>query len=97
MPFVTRLNKYYYVAGMEPLVSTKLLDIFPNPANDVIYINHTEPWLKVNLFDMKGSLLKSLRLKNDERTIDLRGMRPGMYFLQMQGERVAEVKKIIIE
>lgn len=76
----------------EPVASPFRFEVFPNPAQDMIYGQFYSPTsgeiLHVTLLDMKGSLLKtqSFTLHQGPQTITvpIHGLPPGTYVLQLR-------------
>lgn len=58
-----------------------LVLFYPNPVNDVFYINLLDENIDVKLFSMNGALLKEVKNK---KTIDISNFSSGTYILQIQ-------------
>ncbi|MBC8048503.1 MAG: T9SS type A sorting domain-containing protein [Fimbriimonadaceae bacterium] len=76
------------------------IGIYPNPASDKIYIEvnetHHSP-LTFHLYDITGKLI-STQILNAEKTIDVKELNAGMYFIEFTGSDLAtQIQKIIIE
>jgi len=82
---VTGINKISRLAGK--------IQIYPNPAHDIIYINTP---IAVNLYlcSIQGKVLKQVKKSN---RVSLQGLAEGIYFLQIydQQDRLIKTEKII--
>jgi len=80
------------------------LNIYPNPVTGLLNIEFTSPKemkLTINVFN---TLLQSLKNKNfqviaggNHEVLDLTGLHPGVYYLQISSKRGNIVRKIIIK
>lgn len=59
--------------------------LYPNPAKESIFIklNNFEANIQVQLFDVRGSLVKQDIAENNQLMIDLKDLAPGMYFIHI--------------
>jgi len=79
--------------GIKSLDSSTL-SVYPNPANDVLYISSEARINAVSLFDASGRLVLDYgKVNNSELTIDLSGLSSGIYFVRIDGTTVKVVKK----
>ncbi len=70
------------------------LSIFPNPAKNVMHVRY--PWFveeqtDIKIFDVSGKLVKEEKVKSAQKhkqeiKISLKGINPGIYFLQFENE-----------
>jgi len=69
----------------EVVLPNKTHNVFPNPANNEIYfnINRDESVANIAIYDIRGSIMLHVGegLKNNQ--IDISGLKPGVYFLQV--------------
>ncbi len=76
------------------------LNIYPNPASDVLYINLPGNGKQhfIQIFDIAGHLVKSVRTDGTNAlSINISGLESGLYMLQYQNETTTITKKIIIQ
>mgnify|MGYP000382148251 CR=1 FL=1 len=90
--------------GTKEIIENNNFVMFPNPANEnvSIVLNATQKSEgNVNLFDMKGALIKSINTKlvAGINTVDLSltDLPKGMYFIQINSNESTLTKKLIIE
>ncbi|HNW71229.1 MAG TPA: T9SS type A sorting domain-containing protein [Bacteroidales bacterium] len=69
-------------------------NIYPNPANDLITIE-TNLCSEIEIFDIQGQLIKSMKTNGDKTNIDISGFSRGMYFVKLKSEKKIEVKKFM--
>lgn len=84
-----------------PPLSSKIFEdnsfsIYPNPANDVIYIKNTNNSIIdfIHLIDLSGKIIKTY--KNNTSNLDISNVSSGTYLLFIQTSHQKTVKKIII-
>lgn len=84
------------------LASTNIIDksivVYPNPAKEFISISLTDIEQSINadytITDLSGRVIMKGKLTETNTRIDVNGLLPGMYLLQVQGQ-LHEVVKII--
>ena len=54
--------------------------LYPNPANEILTINGST-YNSYTILDLSGKMIKSSTIEN--QTIDLSGLNPGMYNIQL--------------
>lgn len=86
------------VDDMEKL-SSNLFKIYPNPANDLIYINFkNNDKYSVELLDVNGRvILTKVFEKNIKNSIDISTLKAGEYFLKAQSSDKIKIEKLIIK
>jgi beta-glucanase (GH16 family) len=69
--------------------------VYPNPVSELMTIEVEGSNLnsKGNIYSITGQLLHSFTLNETEKTIDVAGLAPGIYFLEIQSERGIERQK----
>lgn len=68
--------------------------VFPNPANDMIYIKCNGN-LFAELINVYGQTIRKLQTSDSETIISLSDIKPGVYFIKINSAGRATVKKII--
>ena len=71
---MTSINEYWVDQNIE---------IFPNPASDVIYITSQKNISDYRLFDLSGKLLKSERENSTSFKLNCSEIKPGCYFIDL--------------
>jgi hypothetical protein len=93
------VNVYYIKA--EPLstdakpvlAESSLVNIYPNPATDKVYIDFSKP-VQVAVYNMAGSLVKSKFVQSKYDYLSIGDLQPGMYLIRSQNNG-AFAKKLI--
>lgn len=80
------------VSALENDLNFKL---YPNPAQDVIYMKADYPLLEVSVFNTSGSLSLYLS-KADQGGIDVSALPAGLYLFQIQTEKGSITKRVSI-
>lgn len=73
-------------------------DVYPNPANDKLYIKLglQVPEVSIVLQNVLGEVLLQNELTvHDDPFVDVKGMKPGIYFLQVRSGNSVSTRKII--
>ena len=69
------------------------LNLFPNPANNLITIQSSEGIIAIQLIDMAGKILSSELVGADTHQIDLSNLQAGLYFLNVKTELGSKILK----
>lgn len=80
-------------------ISSSSFSIYPNPANDLIYIEtETSELLTMTIFNFSGQILMEYEI-NDNQTIDISDLSSGIYFYQIKNsdQTYVTANKIIKE
>lgn len=65
----------------EALNSNVLLSLFPNPANDRLFVKGITNKTVAKLYDVTGNLISEFKISNDENSYDIQNLSPSIYFL----------------
>ncbi|RZN84253.1 MAG: M28 family peptidase [Winogradskyella sp.] len=90
-------------AGIVRLLSTDSftdneLKIFPNPVKSVLNIETTiNTDFNLEFFDVKGKLIKLLKLNSGTRNVDLSSFASGVYFLEITNQEKSRIFKFVKE
>jgi len=82
-------------------VSTAIIDkeykvnIYPNPANDILTIDTPFEQQKFQLYSITGSIVYKAELKIGENRIQLPSLKDGMYIYRISGDQVITGKLLI--
>jgi hypothetical protein len=72
-------------------------NIYPNPANTVLNIENMENASKVEIFNVVGSVVKTIEVGSQNATIDVSGLNKGIYFVSVYNETGVQTTKFIKE
>jgi beta-glucanase (GH16 family) len=70
------------------------IQVFPNPANDKVYVTAKVAPSSLALYDIFGRLI--LRKVEDTERIDVSSLTPGVYFIEIYSNNEKVIKKVII-
>ncbi len=79
------------VTGTDDISLTNTLELFPNPASDVVVLQ-SEAAGRLDLFNAAGRLLRSFPVESGRNRLSLAGLEPGLYLAWLNG-RVGKVVK----
>lgn len=83
--------------GITDFSNTSAVDIFPNPASELINITSTEVMSNVSFYDLTGRCVKSLSVASTSVMIETEGMTAGLYFIHVKNsDGEIACKKLII-
>ncbi|MEZ2443437.1 polysaccharide lyase family 8 super-sandwich domain-containing protein [Chitinophaga sp. RCC_12] len=72
------------------------VSIYPNPASAFIYVNTTERWVRAELHDTAGKVVKMEKLDGRQQfDLQMSDIQPGMYLLVLKAPGKQLVKKIV--
>lgn len=78
--------------SINTLNNTTSFNVYPNPANDVLYINRTKNTTEtVIVFNALGETVLSKELNKSDETLSIADLQQGVYFVKLSGG----VKKIV--
>ncbi|QCR22496.1 T9SS type A sorting domain-containing protein [Pontibacter sp. SGAir0037] len=69
-----------------PFLKQEVLAVYPNPTTDFINVQlpTTDEFDQVQIFDNTGQVISTIKPDSKEFNLDLKGYKPGMYFLKAQ-------------
>jgi len=82
------------LSGTEELES-ELINVFPNPANNHVYLNSEEPISSVKLYSYSGQVLIEKSIKEKSFKLDISQLKQGIYFLIIETESRSITSEII--
>jgi uncharacterized repeat protein (TIGR01451 family) len=93
----TTLNTIDMALGMKEEKNNNAFGFFPNPANDQLTINFSEPFRgEVTLVDVLGNVVLKTTAGSMSTTLDLQAVTPGVYSIVLNGVNVSSAKKVIV-
>ncbi len=82
--------------GINPLSLKKQINIFPNPAKDLIVINQGNMTIKkIKIIDMKGKLIQQKDYNFSTKNIDISDLPVGQYIIQFETKESIITEKFI--
>ena len=77
------------------VVNTNKLVVYPNPTEDKLYFSTVNGISKVTISTTQGSTISVSTLKDNKNYIDLSGLKAGVYFIKIKGDKFNITKKIV--
>ncbi len=100
---LTKLGfEYQVVNSNNEINKAESFRVYPNPAGDEIYIsvaeNNTDKSYVLKVFNTEGQLVleKQFDLNLNQETVNVSGLRNGLYLLQLQGKQKVLHSKLLI-
>jgi len=72
---------------------TTIVNIYPNPVNDILYLDTKDVWTKAEIFDISGRIMRSVTL--DSSSMDVSGLESGTYFIRLKHEDSVGLVKFV--
>jgi hypothetical protein len=73
--------------------------VYPNPVNDILKVelNSSDENNQVNIYSMDGKILLKGKINagEKEKSFDLKKLREGVYFIQIENSKVREQQMVI--
>jgi hypothetical protein len=77
----------------------KNIKLYPNPARSMVFVSlpvaSTDPRGSLTMYDLRGQLVLTKVLVNENTGIDVSGLKPGVYFVRFSDNRMTRVLKFI--
>lgn len=86
------LMLYNGIASVQNINSEAMPYVYPNPADDVLFIDSDQA-LEIQIFNLNGKLVLKQQLLN--RQIDISGLPAGIYILEVQDDDLTEQIKFV--
>jgi hypothetical protein len=87
----------YTTTGIIEELEGELIQVYPNPAKDVLTIEASADLQKASFYNISGKLVRSVDVQAGKTRLNLNGMDKGVYFLTIENENSAITKKVIIQ
>jgi len=71
------------------------ITVSPNPSTGKLSVNSSELINSIEIIDAAGQSVLRERINANEKTIDISKLKPGLYFVRINGEHKTEVVKIL--
>ena len=87
------------ISGIQsaPNERTDEVNIYPNPANDLVTISLPIDNAQIDIVNVLGQIVKTVNTTSANETISLEGMERGMYFFSIKMQDKTITKKVIVE
>lgn len=96
----TNLKSDQTVAITTPIDNEMMVDVFPNPAGQVLYLNIQNAGSlqekRIRLYDCTGKLIRQQRARENPVAIPVDTLRPGLYFLEVRTDDTVTTRKVLV-
>ena len=69
------------------------VEVYPNPASDMLYINSINSIYEVEVYSLNGQLLKQ---QQNVSHIDVSSLSQGIYMVRVKGDTFTVTKKVMV-
>jgi hypothetical protein len=89
--------KKFLITGINEVADFKF-DIYPNPATDRLFYNSNNTQVdKIELFDLSGRIVSVAKVQNQSGSVDLTGIKSGLYLIKFHTDNSVYSKKVAIK
>jgi hypothetical protein len=89
------------VLGIDPIEeSIEKILVYPNPTKgnvNIVFSNKPEANSWISVFDLSGRMISKIQPKDNEQFINLKGNKPGLYFIKIDQLGAVKTFKLILE
>jgi type V secretory pathway adhesin AidA len=83
-------------ASVNGISNSRQLSVYPNPASNVLHVQQQMQIFHTGIIvNNVGQQLSSFQLHGKESSLDISSLAPGMYYLQLIGDRGREVRSFV--
>ena len=91
---IKSINFYSQQLSVEDLNLLDNIQVYPNPAQDFIFIDNANIDDNVNVFNVVGKRVMSFKIETENQQLDITELKSGLYFLRLNnGQAVKLLKK----
>ncbi|MCH2235729.1 MAG: T9SS type A sorting domain-containing protein [Crocinitomicaceae bacterium] len=89
---ITEFSQFFIVSASSSIIVSELdeealeLSVYPNPTNDIFFINTGEGEYELELFNLQGQRLQSIQLGEGINSVDMSNYAKGMYVYSLKSE-----------
>jgi len=80
---VEKLEEDCEVTPIKQISRDAALTIYPNPAQNLLYLNAQSSMNNIEIYSGMGALLSHIRINDKNKIIDVSNFQPGMYFIRV--------------
>jgi hypothetical protein len=84
-------------AGLEENETQNNILLYPNPAKERLYINTSLPIKELTICNLLGQEIQKYNMTEKTSSIDISGLKEGVYFVKLSNEKGVYATKIIVE
>ncbi len=74
---------------------SKTIKMYPNPVEDILYIENAADASSIDIFDMSGKLMMSVSNLNNNMSVDVSGLSNGIYVVRTYQEEGVQTFKLV--
>lgn len=79
-------------------LQTKIIDLYPNPTNSLLYLENLPINSSVKLYNLDGKLLLQKQFKEEKASLDLSALSKGVYLLEIWNSKgESDFRKVVKE
>ena len=75
--------------------ATQAINLYPNPTSGKLFTNSNKTYEKVLIYNTIGQKVKEIQFSENESSIDLSSLKPGVYFIEVLGDISKQTFRIV--
>lgn len=91
----TTVNLFAEPAGLNEL-KEETIQLYPNPSDNQVFIRSENSMEQVFLYDLNGMLVKTISPNSKNTSLDVSGLKSGVYIITIQTNQSVVMKRLII-
>ena len=95
---ITLVAEFKDENGINDMEKIANFNVYPNPADDVLYIVRSYPCsARIEIFNSVGLLVKSFEINETEKTLDISTLSSGIYIIKLTNNQSFSVQRFVKE
>jgi hypothetical protein len=90
---IKSINFYSQPLSVEDLNLLDNIKIYPNPAQDYLFIDNANIDDNVNVFNVVGKRVMSFKIETENQAVDITDLKSGIYFLRLNNGQATKLLK----
>lgn len=90
---IKSINFYAQPLSVEDLNLLDNIQVYPNPAQDFVFIDNASIDDNVNVFNVVGKRVMSFKIETENQEIDIADLKSGIYFLRLNNGQATKLLK----
>lgn len=90
---IKSINFYAQPLSIEDLNLLDNIQVYPNPAQDFVFIDNASIDDNVNVFNVVGKRVMSFKIETENHRVDIKELKSGIYFLRLNNGQATKLLK----
>lgn len=90
---IKSINFYAQPLSVEDLNLLDNIQVYPNPAQDFVFIDNANIDDNINVFNVVGKRVMSFKIENENQQVNIKDLKSGIYFLRLNNGQATKLLK----